>query len=33
MLPILEKKFSEFSQFDQEIQSITGKGVYQILGI
>jgi len=33
MLPILEKKFSEFSQFDQEIQRITGIGVYQILGI
>lgn len=33
MLPILEKKFSEFSQFDEEIRSITGKGVYQILGI
>lgn len=33
MLPILEKKFSEFSQFDKEIQGITGKNAYQILGI
>ncbi|MCX7773193.1 MAG: HD domain-containing protein [Clostridia bacterium] len=32
-VPILESKFGEFKQFDQEIRQICGKSVYEILEI